>query len=1061
MERRSRIFSVLLLGALTFFTAQTASAQGSSPSTTVAPYLDSALPGVTITSILTVDDGIVPKTGGGTTRLVGIPDGVGVVDGNELTPAEPNFFYLIVNHELNSTQGIVRDHGSNGAFVSKWKVDKNTLEVVEGDDLIKQVFDWDENTQSFSPASITFDRMCSSDRPAPSGLYNSGSGLGSQEIIYLNGEESFSTGRAWGHVVTGADAGNSYHLEHLGFAAYENIVVSPFEQDATVAVLTDDATNGEIYVYVGQKQATGTEVEKAGLVGGNLYSMSVVGKPFELDLDLATAVGPTEPIELKLIGEPGNRPVDINDVTNRGVDTITPVDPSQTFESLKMGGPEDGAWDTRPGFENTFYFVTKGTASNGLNAPTRLWKIEFGSIANPAAGGTLTLLLDGPDLRLGSLDNMGFDVLGGAPKLMIQEDIGGDPRLGKIWEYDINTNMLEEVAQHTDRFFDGAPNFFTTNEESSGVVSLKEVLGEGWFASSVQVHTSNGLSDSAELVEQGQLIVFDVGSRGADLQRTKLIANGDLWDYRADGVDPGAAWNTSGFVIDADWNRDTTGAATGPIPTMLGYGESPGRLATDIGQPPAPRAAAYYFRQEFDLANPADVILFDLYMKVDDGAVVYINGVEVARYNLNLDLAVDNTTFASQNEGAELDWKQIPITGANVPLQATGNVLAISVHQENSGSSDMRMDAELFAWLDSPDAGTAPATPANLAAGNPTEVSLDLGWDAQSDARFFRIERQVDGDVAWDVIEPEYPGTLSSYVDTDVQSGTTYNYRMWATNLHGRSALSAVAQGTTAVSLVPVLFLEDFEVPNSFGQFSLVDVAEPNAGYSWLLWDFGTDGAVQGNNFGSGLGATEDWLITTDPLNFLFFRDEVLNYDSQISFSGPVPQVLYSTDYDPDVNLDPNTATWSVIHIDTSSEGTLTTQGPFDLSAIPDTAHLAFLYTGNGGAGGQSVRFTLDDVTVKGECGYDFEGGENSDIEADSSNPWEIYNLGSAFGWIYDTRAGQQSAINNNFGSPAGGTLGGTEADDWLISPPIFVGDELTGVDFQYYENFGDTISDR
>ena len=1016
-----------------------ASAQSTSPSTSVAPYLDSALPGVAITSILTVDDGSLPKTGGGTTRFVGIPDGIGAIDGNELSPADPGFFYLLVNHELNSTQGIARDHGNNGAFVSKWKVDKTTLEVVEGDDLIKQTFDWDENTQSFGAASIVFDRFCSSDRPAPTALYNAGSGLGSQEIIYFNGEESFSTGRVWGHVVTGPDAGNSYHLEHLGFAAYENVVLSPFEQDATVAVLTDDATNGEIYVYVGQKQATGNEVEKAGLVGGDLYAMAVAAKPYELDLDLATAVGPSEPIELKLIGTAGNRPVDGNDVTNRGLDTITPVDPAQTFESLKMGGPEDGAWDTRPGFENTFYFVTKGTASNGLNAPTRLWKIEFASIANPAAGGTLTLLLDGPDLRLGSLDNMGFAVLGGAPKLLIQEDIGGDPRLGKIWEYDITTGALEEVAQHTDRFFDGAPNFFTTNEESSGVVSLEPILGEGWFASTVQVHTSNGLSNSAELVEQGQLIVFDIGSRGADLERSKIVASGDLWDYRADGVDPGATWNTAGFAIDADWNRDTTGAATGPIATMLGYGESAGRLASDIVQPPAPRAPAYYFRKEFDLANPADVILFDLYMKVDDGAVVYINGVEVARYNLGLDQSVDNSTFASQNEGAEVDWKSIPITGANVPLQATGNVLAISVHQENSDSSDMRMDAELFAWLDSPDAGAAPAAPTNLATSNATETSLDLAWDAQSDARFFRIERQADGDVAWEVIEPEYPGTLASYVDNDVQAGTTYNYRMWATNLHGRSALSATAQGTTTVSLVPVIFSEDFEVPNSFGAFTVVDVAEPATGYSWLLWDFQTDGAVQGNNFGSGLGATEDWLITTDPLNFLFYRDETLSYDAQISFSGPAPQVLYSTDYDPTVNSDPNTAQWDVINIDTSSDGTLTTQGPFDISTIPDTAYLAFLYTGDGGAGGQSVRFTLDDVVVKGECGFDFEGGENSDIADDASTPWEVYNLNSGFGWIYDTRAGQQSAINNNFGSPAGGTLGGTEADDYLVSPPIFV----------------------
>ena len=91
-----------------------------SPSTTVDPYIESHLPGVLVESILTVDDGTIPDSDGGTTRLVGIPDVIGVIDGADLTPAEPDFFYLLVNHELNSTQGVARDHGEMGAFVSKW-----------------------------------------------------------------------------------------------------------------------------------------------------------------------------------------------------------------------------------------------------------------------------------------------------------------------------------------------------------------------------------------------------------------------------------------------------------------------------------------------------------------------------------------------------------------------------------------------------------------------------------------------------------------------------------------------------------------------------------------------------------------------------------------------------------------------------------------------------------------------------------------------------------------------------------------------------------------------------
>lgn len=1052
-----RSISGMFAAAALALSAPVAIAQTTSPSTTTSPYLVSDLPGVTIESILTVDDGTIPRTGGGTTRLVGIPDGLGVIDGDDLTPAEPGFFYLLVNHELVNSQGIVRDHGNAGAFVSRWKVDKTTHEVVEGSDLIQQFFDWNEGLNAFVPASTAFDRLCSADLPVPSALFNPGSGLGTQEILFLNGEET-SGGRAIGHVVTGPDAGQSYHLEHLGFAAFENVLLSPFAQDTTVAILTDDDVDGEVYVYVGTKQNTGTEVEKGGLVGGDLYALAVVGKPFELDNVIANAVGASEPFALKLIGTAGDRPINGADTTARGADTLTPVQPGQNFASLKMGGPEDGAWDTRAGFENRFYFVTKGTASNGINAPTRIWKVEFTSVANPALGGTLTLLHDGPENRLGSLDNMAFEVVGGQPKLLVQEDLGGDAPLSKIWMVDLATGLIEEVASHDpDRFFPGGASFLTTNEESSGIISLADVLGAGWYAASVQAHTASGLSSSAELVERGQLLLLDFGARGADVQRERLVASGDDWSYRVDGVDPGSTWNDVGFVPGAGWNTTTTGTPTGPLPTPIGYGESVGVLASDVVAPPTPRAAASYFRREFDLASPSGVVLLDLFMKVDDGAVVSLNGVEVARFNMSNATAVTNTTFATANEPAERDWKHVPIVTENLALQATGNVLAVSIHQENDASSDIRMDAELIAWNDSPDPGTAPGAPSAVAVGSATETSLTLSWTPQSDAKLFRIERKRSADIAWEVVEPEYPGSFDSYVDSGLDSSVSYDYRLSGVNLHGHSANSAVASGSTIGSFLPTIFEENFNVASSLGKFTAVDVLEPDARWRYVLWDFGSTGAAQGNNFGAGNTATEDWLITTNPINFLFHQDEILEYDSQISFGGPSPQVLVSTDYDPLVHSDPNTATWTVIHTDTSATATLTKVGPFPLDTVDARGYLAFKYTGNGGAAGQSKRVTIDDVLVKGQCGFDFAGGEDASIEADASSPWTVVNASSALGWNYDTVALLQGAVNNNFGSAAGGTSGGTAADDWLISPELYVEGPSTAVLFDYYERFGDT----
>jgi hypothetical protein len=41
---------------------------------------------------------------------------------------------------LTAADGIARDHGFKGAFVSKWTIDKATLTVLHGEDLMKRVF---------------------------------------------------------------------------------------------------------------------------------------------------------------------------------------------------------------------------------------------------------------------------------------------------------------------------------------------------------------------------------------------------------------------------------------------------------------------------------------------------------------------------------------------------------------------------------------------------------------------------------------------------------------------------------------------------------------------------------------------------------------------------------------------------------------------------------------------------------------------------------------------------------------------------------------------------------
>lgn len=89
--------------------------------------------------------------------------------------------------------------------------------------------------------------------------------------------------------------------------------------------------------------------------------------------------------------------------------------------------------------------------------------------------------------------------------IFIQEDPGNQPHIAKVWRYSIAKGTLELVAQHDPaRFTPGAPGFLTQDEESSGIISVSEILGEGWFLCDVQAHYAT----DAELVEGEQVIAL-------------------------------------------------------------------------------------------------------------------------------------------------------------------------------------------------------------------------------------------------------------------------------------------------------------------------------------------------------------------------------------------------------------------------------------------------------------------------------------------------------------------------------------------------------------------------
>jgi hypothetical protein len=452
--------------------------------TSNAPYIIPVAAGVQVKALLTVGESVNNKPDGVTPyRMAGLIDGMGAFDNGD------GNFTLLATHEIQATAGGIRAHGARGAFVSKWTIRKSDLRVLNGADLTTQYALWNTTTSSYnapgSGTTFAFGRFCSADLPAISALYDTTSGLGFNGHLFLGGEETGNEGRAVAHGLDGI----SWELPRLGKMSWENAVAHPGAGVATVVAGLDDSTPGQVYFYYGTKTNTGSAVERAGLTNGTLYGLAVAGVVLE---DAANGLSAATPFTLASLGN-------VENTTGATLETN-----SVAANVTRFQRPEDGAWD--PAHPNDFYFVT--TAS--FTTSSRLWRARFADAKNPAAGGTIEMLLAGTEGQR-MLDNMVVDDTGRF--VYLQEDVGGNNRLGKVWRYTIATDSLVEIAQANPLFFDpaaqpsNAATFLTNDEESSGIIDARSILGPGWFLVDMQSHRAN---PDVELVEGGQfLAIYD------------------------------------------------------------------------------------------------------------------------------------------------------------------------------------------------------------------------------------------------------------------------------------------------------------------------------------------------------------------------------------------------------------------------------------------------------------------------------------------------------------------------------------------------------------------------
>ncbi len=178
---------------------------------------------------------------------------------------------------------------------------------------------------------------------------------------------------------------------------------------------------------------------------------------------------------------------------------------------------------------------------------------------------------------------------------------------------------------------------------------------------------------------------------GLQASAAEVIARGAEWKFlkgRTEASSPDAtSWRQPGFK-DSTW-------AVGQTP--LFYGEPLfGTELTDMRG----SYSSVFLRREFVVTNPAEISLVQLGASIDDGFIAWINGHEVARFNV----AEGNLAFNSLASSATTE--PIPVELYDVPrpveiLLAGTNIVAIQAFNVSlADSSDFVINASLSLFGD-------------------------------------------------------------------------------------------------------------------------------------------------------------------------------------------------------------------------------------------------------------------------------------------------------------------------------------------------------------------------
>ena len=255
------------------------------------------------------------------------------------------------------------------------------------------------------------------------------------------------------------------------------------------------------------------------------------------------------------------------------------------------------------------------------------------------------------------------------------------------------------------------------------------------------------------MIIDDELAVITVPDAGVDLtvaanttgnlagliqSRAQFVESGDYWKFNDQGFTPTIGWKGLAYP-DGDWQ---VGLA------KFGYGDDNETTTVSYGGVDNQKHTTTYFRRRFYLNDPANYSALTTSLLVDDGAVIYLNGKEVERINIDPGIVTYSTpakdAVGGDDEETFFDWPLDPLD-----LVAGENVIAVEVHQRSQSSSDLGFDLTLDGTLASglslgPVKWTRKSGPGTVTFGDDESLSSSVLFD-QVGTHVLNLETESGG----------------------------------------------------------------------------------------------------------------------------------------------------------------------------------------------------------------------------------------------------------------------------------------------------------------------------